>query len=76
MIHRLLKIYIFTIILFTDFVMFADDDPGIFYEDEYGVVTSNVEDEAPINHRLLFLGIAGIAFMLYYFRKKHQPITE
>lgn len=76
MIHKFLKIYIFTIILLTDFVMFADDDPGNLYEDENGIITGNVEGEAPINAKLLWLGIAGIAFMLYYFKKKQQPIAE
>lgn len=76
MIHRLLKIYIFTVILLTNFVMFAyDDDPGNLFEDEYGNINTNIE-ETPINHRLILLGIAGIIFIFYYFKNKHQPATK
>lgn len=75
MIQRLLKIYIFAVILLTDFVMFADDDPGNLFEDEYGNIDTNIE-EAPINHRLVLLGIAGIIFIFYYFKNKHQPTAK
>lgn len=72
MIHRFLKIYIFATILLTDFIMFADDDPGTGFEDEEGNTDGSVEDGAPINGKLLWLAIAGIAFSYFYFKRMQQ----
>ena len=74
MVHKLLKIYIFVVILLTDFIMFADDDPGTGFEDEGGDTDGSVEDAAPINGKLLWLAVAGIAFIYFNFRKRQQEL--
>lgn len=71
MIHRYLKTYMFLTILFTDFILFAQD-PGTGFEDENGDTDGSVEDGTPINGKLIWLAIAGIVFTFYYFRKS-QP---
>ena len=70
MIHKIFKIYIVAILLLTDFIMFAQDDPGNLFEDDLGNIDDDIEDNMPINSKLIWLAIAGIAFMLYYIKKK------
>lgn len=71
MIHRYLKVYIFLTVLLSDFLMFADDDPGTGVEDETGDTGGSVED-VPVNGKLIWLAIVGIAFSFYYFRRNQQ----
>jgi hypothetical protein len=70
MIHRYLKIYIFLTLLFSDFIMFAQD-PGSDFEDENGDTDGSVEDMLlPINAKLIWLAIAGMAYIFYRFRNE------
>jgi len=72
MIRHYLKIYIFISVLLSDFLMFADDDPGTGFEDESGDTSGSVDDGVPINGRLIFLAIAGILFAFYQLNKKRS----
>lgn len=76
MIHRIVKKYIFLIVMFSDFLMFADDDPGTGFEDEDGDVGGSVEDIAPINTKLIWLAMIGVAFAYYYFRKHNSTLND
>jgi len=76
MILRYLKINMFLTVLLSDFLMFADDDPGTGFEDEFGDTDGSVEDEVPINSKLLYLVVAGVAFSYYYFKKKSMALQE
>ena len=71
MVHKFLKGYLFVAILFSDFLMFADDNPGTDMEDETGSTDNSVE-EAPINGWMVYMLILGIAFAFYYFKKRKQ----
>lgn len=67
MTSKLIKIYFFTILLLSDFVLFAqdDEDPGNGFDDG-----GTVEDPiVPINTQMIWLLLMGIAFAFYYFRK-------
>jgi len=62
------KFYIVSILLFSDFIMFAqpaDESDG-----------GNLEDadapQAPINGKLLWLAVAGILFAIYSYRKNKK----
>ena len=67
---NLFNIYIFSVVMFSDFIMFAqpgdDSDPG----------DTPVEDEdapnAPINGKLLWLAIVGILFAIYTYRNNKK----
>ncbi len=69
---NLLKFYIFTFVLFSDFVIFAqgpgdDDDSGdLEGEDDLPA--------APINSKIIWLAIVGILFALYTYRR-HRKIA-
>ena len=76
MTHKFFKIYIFIVVLLSDFIMFADDDPGTGFEDENGDTDGSVEDAAPINAKLIWLAIAGIAFIYFSFKKRQQNLQE
>jgi len=77
MIHRYLKLYMFLALFLSDFLMFAQDDPGTDFEDENGDTGGSVEDDAvPINSKLIFLALAGIAFAYYYYTQKKKLSHE
>ena len=63
-----LNFYIFAIVLFSDFVMFAqpgDDSDGGDLEDDDA-------PQAPINGKLIWLAIVGILFAVYTLRRKSR----
>jgi LPXTG-motif cell wall-anchored protein len=62
------KIYILVILLFSDFVLFAQ--PGD--DDGSGGLEGDDTPAAPINGKLIWLGIVGLLFAFYYFSKKRQ----
>ncbi|MGC4040239.1 MAG: hypothetical protein QM710_05475 [Flavobacterium sp.] len=65
---KLLKFYLLTFILFSDFVAFAqpgDDDGG-------GGVEGEDPEPAPINNKLILLAITGILFAIYTYRKNRE----
>ena len=72
MINRYLKLYMFLTVLLSDFLMFADDNPGTDFEDENGNTDGSVEEAVPINAKLILLAIAGIAFVFYHFIQKKE----
>lgn len=69
--NNLLKVYVLTIMLFTDFIMFAQDD-----EPADDTATGDLEGEdlpeAPINGKLIYLAIVGILFVIYTYRKNKK----
>lgn len=75
MIHKFLKIYLFVIILFSDFLMFADDNPGTGMEDENGETDGSVE-QAPINGWMIYMMILGVAFAFHQFKKRKSIVEQ
>ena len=73
MIHKIFKAYIFVVILFSDFLMFADDNPGMGMEDENGNTDASVEDVPIISWRIN-MPILGVAFAFYCFKNKKTAI--
>jgi hypothetical protein len=63
---KLIKFYIFSFVLFSDFVVFAqgpgEDDGGGGLDGEDPVPV------APINGQLIVLALVGIAYVVYTFR--------
>lgn len=67
---KILKIYLFTTVLLSDFILFAqpgDDDGG-------GGLEGDDPQPAPINGKLLFLAAIGILFVVYTFRKNKRTV--
>ncbi|RYY71154.1 MAG: hypothetical protein EOO13_04130 [Chitinophagaceae bacterium] len=76
MVHKFLKAYLFTAILFSDFLMFADDNPGTGMEDENGEIDGSVEaDYAPINGWMIYMALLGICFAFYYFKNRKAQVS-
>lgn len=67
--NNLLKIYVLTIMLFTDFIMFAQD-PG--EDTAEGDLEGEDAPAAPINGKLIYLAIVGILFVVYTYRKNRR----
>lgn len=64
---NLLNFYIFTLCLFSSIAMFATDPSNT------GEGGDSIEDpEAPINSRLIWLLVAGIAFAFYYYSNNRK----
>ena len=76
MIRHYLKIYILLSVLLSDFLMFADDDPGTGFEDESGDTSGSVDDGVPINGKLIFLAVAGILFAFYQFNNRRSTARK
>ena len=66
--RKLFKFYLLTFILFSDFVAFAQ--PGD--DDGTGGLEGGDPQPAPINSKLILLGITGIMFVMYTFRKDRK----
>jgi len=66
--NSLLKIYMLTFFLVSDFIVFAQ--PGEDNPD--GDLEGPDPEPAPINSKLVYLAILGIAFGFYYFIKKRE----
>ena len=67
---KLLKFYLLTIILLSDFVVFAqpgDDDGG-------GGLEGGDPQPAPINSKLILLAITGSLFVIYTYRKNKKIV--
>lgn len=69
---KLLKFYLLSFILLSDFVLFAQ--PG----DEDGGGPGGLEggdpQPAPINSKILLLAIVGVLFVIYTFRKNKRTV--
>ena len=74
MVHKFLKGYLFVAILFSDFLMFADDNPGTGMEDENGNTDGSVE-QAPINGWMIYMMLLGICFAFYYFKNRKAQVS-
>lgn len=74
MVHKFLKGYLFVAILFSDFLMFADDNPGTGMEDENGNTDGSVE-QAPISGWMVYMMILGICFAFYYFKNRKTQVS-
>lgn len=71
---KILKYYLFTFILISDFAVFAQLGPG---DDDGGGGTGLEGGDpapAPINSKLILLAIVGVCFAIYYFRKNKQTV--
>jgi hypothetical protein len=65
---NLLRFYLLTFIMLSDFVAFAqpgDDDGG-------GGLEGGDPEPAPINSKLILLAITGILFVMYTFRRNRK----
>lgn len=63
---NLLKLYILSFLFLSDFVMFAQPGTG----DEDGCLECDDPPPAPINSKLFWLAVFGIAFAFYHFRNR------
>jgi len=71
-----LKWYMVAFLLVGDFVMFAQgpgDDSGDNIDDD-GVEGNDEDDTAgfPINSRLIWLAVVGVAFAFHYYKKNRE----
>ena len=67
---NLLKFYILSFVLFSDFVAFAQ--PGS--DDTGGGLEGTDPAPAPINSKMILLAIAGVFFVIYTFRKNKRTV--
>lgn len=67
---NLLKYYLLTFILLSDFVTFAQ--PGV--DTGGGGLEGGDPAPAPINSKLLLLAITGVCFVIYTFRKNKKHV--
>jgi len=65
---NLLKFYILTFVLFSDFLVFAQ--PG--GNDGSGGLEGNDPPPSPINGKLFLLALIGVLFVVYTFRKNRK----
>ena len=65
---KFLNAYILTVMLLTDFVMFAD--PGD--DDDDGGLEGDDADPVPINGKLIWLAVVGILFAIYTYRSYNK----
>lgn len=66
---KLFNIYLIGFFLLSDFMMFAQD-PG--NDDGTGDLEGDDNPAAPINSKLIYLGILGIVYVYYTFYKKRK----
>ena len=66
---NLLRFYILTIVLFSDYMMFAQG-PGD--ENGDGDLEGDDTPAAGINSKLIYLAIVGILFAVYTYRKNRR----
>lgn len=66
--NKILKFWIFIFILFSDFLVFADDGPG---DDDGGCIECDDAPAAPINAKLIWLALVGIVFVWFLYKRKN-----
>lgn len=66
---KLLKLYLLSFILLSDFVAFAGG-PG--EDDGGGGLEGGDPQPAPINGKIILLAIVGVLFVIYTFRKNRR----
>ena len=64
------KFYILTFVLLSNFVVFAQGEPGS--DDGTGGLEGGDPPPSPINSKLIFLAILGIVFVVYTYRKNRK----
>ena len=64
--NNLLKLYILGLVLFSDFLMFAQ--PNDESNDPSNPVEGDDAPQAPINGKLLWLALLGVLFALHVYR--------
>jgi len=64
---KLVKLFLLSSVLLSDFITFAQEDP-----DSGGPVEGTDPAAAPINSKLILLALAGVCFVFYYFRKNKK----
>lgn len=67
---NLLRIYLLTVFLLSDFLLFAQDTPAD--NSDTGNLEGNDAPQAPINGKLIWLAVAGLLFAIYTFRRNRQ----
>lgn len=68
---KLLEFYIVGFVLFSDFVLFAQE-PGDTSDDPENPLEDPDEPTAPINGKLIWLAILGILFAVSVYRKNRN----
>lgn len=66
--NSLMKLYLLAFFLVSDFVLFAQ--PGQDTGDGEPPLEGDDDPPAPINTKMIYLAILGIAFAYYFFSKK------
>ena len=67
---KLVKLFLLSSVLLSDFIAFAQ--PGA--DDGSGTLEGGDPQPAPINTKLILLAIAGVCFVIYYFRKNKKIV--
>ena len=70
--NTLLKIYIFSFFLLSDFVTFAQ---GLPVDDEDGELQDD-DPVVPINGKLFWLAFAGVLLAIHIYRRRQQTQTK
>ena len=70
---RVFQIALIAFFLMHDFKLFAQGGPGD--DDDNGDLEGSDPPAAPINTKLIYLGIIGIMFAFYLFNKKTKQIN-
>lgn len=66
------KYYLLVFLLFSDFILFAQ--PGDTDPDD--VIEDNDPPAAPINSKLIWLGLVGILFVWYIYKQRKTNIQQ
>jgi len=76
--NSLLKWYMLAFLLVGDFVMFAQDGEGADPADDVQPTDPSLEENepTPINGRLIWLAIIGVAFAYSYYVKMQKDKNE
>ncbi len=71
---NLLHFYIWTTVLFSDYVMFAQfGEPNDDSDPDTGIpVEGDDAPMAPINGKLIFLALTGVLFAFYAFKRRRH----
>ena len=66
---KLFNIYLLGFFLLSDFMLFAQDPAN---DDGTGTLEGSDTPAAPINNKLIILGVIGIIYVYYTFYKKRK----
>jgi hypothetical protein len=71
--NNILKLWIFIFILFSNFLAFADDGPG---DTSDNGLENDDTPAAPINAKLIWLGILGVLFAWYMYKQRRLKTQQ